>query len=233
MWLRRCLFLLIVTVAMGCGAFAQTPDVEPGQKSAPMPVVSFELNWKVADPQWYAITIEPTGRTSYVSKPKPSEGDTPGDPFKLEFTATEETRQRVFELAKQANYFKGDFEYKGKNIAQTGVKTLTYKDGEKQSQTSFNYSTNPAITELTSLFQRISGTLEAGRKLGYSLRFDKLGVDSQLKKLEDMKRMGALVEVQALEPMLKQIINDHSYMNVSRQRAQRLLGMQVSPAGSR
>lgn len=230
---RRMVSIVMTVFVLACISLAQAPDLEPGREGTPMPVVSFELNWQLADPHWYEISMGPTGRTTYKSQPKPAMNDAAGDPFTIEFTATESTRERVFELAKQANYFKGNFEYKANNIAQTGKKTLRYKDANKQSETTFNYSTNPAITELTTLFQRMSSTMESGRRLSFSLRFDKLGVDDELKKLEQMKKMGSLVEVQALEPLLRKIIEDRSFMNVSRQRAQRLLGVSVSPAGSR
>jgi hypothetical protein len=69
--------------------------------------------------------------------------------------------------------------------------------------------------------------------LAYQTKFDKLGVDAILKRMEEMNKQGMLLEIQALEPILKQIATDRSFMNISRQRAQRLLGISVSPSGSR
>jgi hypothetical protein len=58
-------------------------------------------------------------------------------------------------------------------------------------------------------------------------------VDSLLKRMEELDKQGSLLEIQAIEPVLKQIATDRSFMNIARQRAQRLLRMPVSPSGSR
>lgn len=213
-------------------AVAQTPVPQPPEGTASVPVVTFELEWQQADPQWYAVSMASTGGVFYKSQSHINENEIPGDPYVVEFTASEATRTRVFELAKSLNFFKGNFEFKGK-VAKTGTKTLRYQGGNERTETSFNYSPNPNIMELSNTFQKISTTLEFGRRLAYHLRFDKLGIDAQLKRMEDLNKSGMLLEVQALEPLLKQIIADRSFMNVSRQRAQRLLGLPVSPSGSR
>jgi hypothetical protein len=54
-----------------------------------------------------------------------------------------------------------------------------------------------------------------------------------LKRMEELDKQGVLLEIQAIEPVLKQIASDRSFMNIARQRAQRLLRMPVSPSGSR
>jgi hypothetical protein len=150
----------------------------------------------------------------------------------MDFTASEGTKLRVFELARSVNYFQGEFEYKG-NIAKTGTKTLTYRKGKNESQLVINYSSNSQLMQLISMFQNISNTMELGRKLAFQIRFDKLGVDATLKRMEDLDKQGLLLELQAIEPVLKQIATDRSFMNIARQRAQRLLRLPVSPAGSR
>jgi hypothetical protein len=51
----------------------------------------------------------------------------------------------------------------------------------------------------------------------------KLGLEEVLKNMEDEAKDGRLKEVQALSPILKQIADDRSVMNIARARAQRLL----------
>jgi len=233
MFVRRVAPLLMI-VLFSAICFAQSHDVTPSytKDSAAAPTISFELDWREADPQRYSITVASTGAATYKSQPHLEKNETAGDPFTMEFTATEETRGRIFELARALNYFQGDFEFKG-NIAKTGTKTLTYKDGNKESHTTINYSGNPQLMQEVSIFQNISNTMELGRRLAYQIRFDKLGVDSLLKRMEEMDKQGTLLEIQAIEPVLKQIATERSFMNIARQRAQRLLRMPVSPSGSR
>jgi hypothetical protein len=232
MTLRRAISLLSLILFFAPVAISQAPDVQPNRADAAVPVVSFELNWREADPQWYSVYVSSTGAATYKSQPHLQEHETAGDPFTMEFTASEETRTKIFELAKAVNYFQGDFEFKG-NIAKTGTKTLTYHDGEKQSHATFNYSGNSQLMQEVTIFQNISNTMELGRKLAFQIRFDKLGVDSVLKRMEELDKQGVLLEIQAIEPVLKQIATDRSFMNIARQRAQRLLRMPVSPSGSR
>ena len=150
----------------------------------------------------------------------------------VEFTASEPTREKIFQLAKEANYFQGDFDFKKGRIARTGDKTLIYQDGNRHTQATFNWSQNQPVQQLTDLFQDISITMEFGRKLQHLYRFEKLGVDRELKRMEELKRSGKLIEVQALEPILKKIANDKTVVNVGRQRAFRLMGMSDAPARS-
>jgi hypothetical protein len=229
---RRATSLMTLVLLMGVISRAQAPDIQPGRPDAAVPVVTYEQNWAEASPRWYLISVASTGTASYQSQPHAEPNEVSGDPFKIEFTATEATRTKIFEMAKAVNHFQGEFEYKG-NIAKTGSKTLVYKDGTKESRLTINYSSNSQLMQLISMFQNISNTMELGRKLAFQIRFDKLGVDATLKRMEEMNKQGLLLEMQAIEPVLKQIATDHSFMNIARQRAQRLLGLPVSPSGSR
>src|SRR4029077_11143256 len=66
-------------------------------------------------------------------------------------------------------------------------------------------------------------TMEFGRRLIYLHKYEKLALDNQLKRMEELQRGDGLGDVQAIAPVLKDIANDSSVMNVSRARALRLL----------
>ena len=78
------------------------------------------------------------------------------------------------------------------------------------------------MQELTNLFQNMSTTLEFGRRLDYDHRYQKLALDEELKRMEDMAKGNSLEEIQAVEPILRRIAADPSVINVVRARAQRL-----------
>ena len=65
--------------------------------------------------------------------------------------------------------------------------------------------------------------MEFGRRLVYFHKYEKLALDDQLKRMEEMQRDNGVGDVQAIAPVLKDIANDSSVMNVSRARALRLL----------
>jgi hypothetical protein len=145
------------------------------------------------------------------------------DRFDLTFTVAASTRQKIFDLAAKAGYFQKDLDSHHKGIAFTGKKTLGYKDAQRSGEATFNYSSSAAVQELTSLMQGLGSTLEFGRRLHYDLRYQKLALDEELKRMEEMSHSHQLVEVAAIEPVLDQIIADSSVINVTRARAQRLL----------
>ncbi|HUO59267.1 MAG TPA: hypothetical protein VMU24_01275 [Candidatus Acidoferrales bacterium] len=216
----RCV-LLGVLLTTTCSLFSQcTRQAEPAEGA---PLVTFELDWRAVDPQFYTISIDSAGRGSYCSQPHTEPEETPGDPYLLKFTADPRDTAEIFRLAEELKFFQGKFDNLGKKVAQTGIKTLRYRDGTKQYSTDYNASTNPKLNELTSLFQRMSTTFELGRALQHKLRYDKLGLDEVLKRMEDLQKSGQLAELQAIAPVLTQIANEQNVMNVARQRAHRLL----------
>ena len=86
----------------------------------------------------------------------------------------------------------------------------------------------PAVQELTTFFQGLSTTLEFGRRLDYYLRYQKLALDEELKKMEEMSNSGELDEISAVAPVLQKIVDDPAVIKVVRARAQRML----QPAGT-
>jgi hypothetical protein len=185
--------------------------------------VSFKLDFPGAEPSHYEIVIASDGQGSYVSNGKLNDQSDPADPAPLQFVVSENIRTQVFDLAKKSHYFTGKVDSGHKNIANTGAKTLAYKDAGHNSQATYNYSLLQPITQLTAIFQNLSTTMEFGRRLVYLHKYEKLALEEQLKRMEEMQRENNLGDVGAIAPVLKDIANDSSVMNVSRARALRLL----------
>jgi hypothetical protein len=225
--------LIALALASALNLTAQsTPSAVPAVK----PKVTFELTWRVADPQWFQLSVDSAGQATYRSQPHTDSDAPAGEPFSMEFTMSPVNRDRIFRLADGLNHFNGEFDYHGgTRIAQTGTKTLTYEAQGKTSKTSYNWSENRDLMDLTSLFQSISSTFELGRKISFALRFDKMGLDEELKDLDEMEKSHRAAELQAIAPVLQQVVNERSTMNMTRQRALRLLklaGSSQSPSAS-
>jgi hypothetical protein len=229
--MNACRFFLLVLSAILAGPIlAQTPDLEPNaEPSAPVPTVSFDFVWATSDPSHYFIAIESTGRAAYRSERQADTPQAASEPYTLKFTASEPTRNRIFELTRALNYFQGDFEYRKSKVAQSGIKTLAFKDGPRQFQTQYNWSSNASVQELTSIFQGISQTVEFGRRLEYLYHHDKLGLDAELKRMEELANENQLRELQVEEPLLRQLANDKSLLHLVQQRAQKLLARVSRP----
>ncbi|MGH9515791.1 MAG: hypothetical protein ACRD3P_08970 [Terriglobales bacterium] len=185
--------------------------------------VTFKLDFPGAEPSHYEIAIPGAGQGSYISNGKFDNQSDPADAAPLQFVVSENIRKQVFDLAKKSHYFVGKIDSGQKNIANTGAKTLAYKDATRNFQATYNYSMLQSIAQLTSIFQTLSNTMEFGRRLVYLRKYEKLALDDQLKRMEEMQKENSLGDVEAIAPVLKDIANDSSVMNVSRARALRLL----------
>ena len=131
--------------------------------------------------------------------------------------------EQIFDLAQRARYFKGKVDSGNRKIANTGVKVLSYKSENQNSQATYNYSPVAPVQQLTAIFQGLSTTLEFGRRLSYFRKYQKLALDEDLKRMEEMQKEDNLGDIQSIAPVLNGIVDDASVMNVSRARALRLL----------
>ncbi len=239
----RRLFVIALVLASVVLAWGQQPDLQPNAPGdKPVPTVTFDLVFPGAVPAHYSVAVESSGRAAYrsdeIAAGGPPETAT-GDPYLVYFVVSEATRTRIFKLAAAANYFNGRFNYTKSRVANTGTKTLTYSEGPAvpfgkptagvRSSTVYNYSENPDIQRLTTIFQDISESLELGRRLNYLHRFDKLGLDAELKRAVEQAHEGQLLELQAIAPVLKAVADDSDVMHIARQRAQELLKIAQSP----
>jgi hypothetical protein len=186
-------------------------------------VITFTIDFPSSQPEHYSIRVQSDGVARYQSSGRFSPDSDETDSFDLDFTVGADTRQKIFELAAKAGYFQKDVDSNHKNLAFTGKKTLAYKDEQRSGESTYNYSPKPAVQDLTNLMQSLSATLEFGHRLQYDRHYQKLALDQEFKRMEELSRSSELIEVAAIQPILDQIIADRSVINVTRARAQRLL----------
>ena len=223
-------FQIVCLLIVSSIVFSSTPAYSQAEAPA---VVTFSLDFPTSEPEHYSIRVPSDGSARYQSSGRLSadsdetnsrDNDSRGnDSFDLDFTVSAGTRQKIFQLAAKAGYFQKDVDSHHKNLAFTGKKTLGYKDARRSGESTYNYSTNPAVQDLTSLMQSLSSTLEFGHRLQYDHHYQKLALDEELKRMEELALTNQLIEVTAIQPILDQIIADQSVINVTRARAQRLL----------
>jgi hypothetical protein len=215
--------LLLIGLLFTLAATAQNAvhGLSPDDAAAAQagPVVTFTQDWPAATPPYFSVAVSSMGRVAYQSSPKANTGDL----YELKFTMSPENQKLVFQVADQLKHFNGNWDYKKGRIAFTGTKTLSFKDAGNGYSTTYNWSDNVQIQQLTALFQSISETIELGRKLADTYRFDKLGVDAVLKSMEEAAKSNQLAEIQAVQPILSKLAKDSSLMNISRRRAEFLL----------
>jgi len=195
--------------------------------------VTFSFDFPGSDPDHYSLVVSSDGHASYESRGRISTEASDLESYQTEFNLSEATRAEIFDLAVRAHYFSGKIDSGNKKIAFGGAKKLTYTDGQRNFSAEYNYSPQPAVLRLTTLFQDISAAMEFGRRLAYDHRYQKLALDEELKHMENQAKSGDLAELQAVKPVLQAIYEDASVINVVRVRAQKIMEMGPTASASR
>lgn len=209
--------------ATGLSPYAQQTS------SSESPAVSFSLDFPGSDPSHYSITIRQDGHGTYESSAKTSE-DSDEQLYEFEFDVSTSNRERIFALARQADFFERTLDLGNHKMAFTGRKTLSYQDAQRKASETYNYSNIAAVQQLTDLFESMGSTLDFGRMLTYLHRYQKLALDDEMERMEAQADSHQLAEIQAVAPILQAIFDDTSVMNVVRARAQRLIEMAKAEA---
>jgi len=194
------------------------------------PVVTFTFDFPQSNPEHYSIAVDSTGHALYDCTGKVDE-DSEEQPYRTEFEVSAGNREHIFDWTKQAQYFAGKIDSGNRKVAFTGTKILSYQDSQRAFTARYNYSSSAAVQQLTALFQGIAGTLEYGRRLAYYHRYQKLALDEELKRMEAQAKSDELSEIQGVAPVLKEIVEDTTVMNVVRARAKEIIEMADRAAG--
>jgi hypothetical protein len=184
------LFTLLIAANAGT-AQDSNPQATAGTGTAVATVTFTRNRWK-ASPPYYSVAVKSTGNTQYQSTPNSDQHT--GEPYMVEFLASESTRSKIFQLAQQLNFFQGKFKIRQSPKAGVGTNSLTFADGSIQNRITYTSSEDPSIRQLTALFESISATLEFGRRLERLRQSNPQGLSAELKRAEQSSRRGRLVE---------------------------------------
>jgi hypothetical protein len=220
-------FLIPVGVAILAVAATSAPSISQqtaGRAATSLAVVTFTFDFPQSNPEHYSISVDATGHATYEGTGKIVE-DSEGQTYKSEFEMSAANRKRIFEWAKQAQYFAGILDSGNRKVAFVGTKILTYQDRQRSFTARYNYSSVAVVQQLTALFQNMATTLEYGSRLSYYHRYQKLALDDELKHMEEQAKNSEIGEIQAVAPVLQEIVEDTSVMNVVRARAKHLIEM--------
>ena len=212
---------MLAVAAMSAPTIAQQTANASAASTA---MVTFTLDFPESNPAHYSIAVDATGHARYECVGTIAE-DSEEQPYRVEFQASAGSREKIFDWAKRAQYFAGKIDSGNNKLAFTGTKLLSFQDGQRSNTARYNYSNLAAVQQLTELFQRMGGTLDYGRRLSYYHRYQKLALDDELKRMETQARNNELDEIQGVAPVLQEIFEDASVINVVRARAKELIEM--------
>jgi hypothetical protein len=203
-----------------------------GGGSPSLATVTFTLDFPRSNPEHYSIAVDAKGHARYECTGKIAD-DSEEEPYHTDFEVSSATREKIFGWARQAQYFSGNIDSGNGKLAFTGTKLLSYQDTEHSYTGRYNYSNSPPVKQLTVLFQNMAGTLEYAHRLAYYHRYQKLALDQELKRMEAQALSNELSEIQGVAPVLQEIVDDPSVINVVRARAKKLIEIGNGATASR
>jgi hypothetical protein len=175
------------------------------------PKITFSKSFPGSVPPYVEITVDKTGAAEYKEDPKDD------NPLKFQLTADESAT--IFSLCDRLDHFSRPIE-SGFKVANMGAKTFRYDPGDGAShEVKFNYSEDPEAKTLLDWFERISETERDLIELERAVRFDKLGVQDAILRLEVTRDQKRLVAEQQFLPMLDRVVKNESYLHMARDRA--------------
>ena len=205
--------LRTATVRKRTDAQDSTADAAAVHRGAPREVIRADRLHQVVSRLLARLRLH-HGRTQRRGFLQGSRDDDDPEKFQLEPSSTEV----MFDLAAQLDHFKQPLE-SGLKVANMGVKTFRWEDGDASSEQKFNYSIDENAKALHDWFEAITETERLFAELKRRARHDKLGVHDALIHVEAAWMMRRLIGAGQFLPLLDQIAKNEIYLHMARQRA--------------
>lgn len=178
--------------------------------AANAPRLVFTKSFPGSTPPFVEITVERNGEAQYK--------EDANDENPLKFTLREAEAGAMFTLAEKLRHFSEPLDA-GLKVAFMGKKTFRWEGEGGTHETSFNYSENLEAKALLDWFERISETERGLIDLERAVRFDKLGVNDAILKIEVTRDQKRLVAEEQFLPLLDRVVKNEKYIHMARSRA--------------
>jgi hypothetical protein len=174
------------------------------------PRIVFTKSFPGSVPPYVEIAVEKDGEAYYNDEPK---GENP-----VKFHVGAADAAAMFDLAAKLSYFSKPLE-SGLKVAFMGRKTFRYEGDGAPKEATFNYSEDLEAKNLLDWFERISETERYLFDLERAVRFDKLGVNAAVLRIEAARDQKRLVADDQFLPLLDRVVKNENFMHMARTRA--------------
>jgi len=171
-------------------------------------------------PEYTEIRLARDGGAEYLEAPEDL------DPIKFKLSPNE--TETIFLLSDKLDHFRRPLE-SGLKVARVGDKTFAWLQGEQRHEVKFNYTLDPDGQALLDWYERMCESAYHKIELERTVKFDRLGVNQSLLKLEAAWDRKRLVAVDQYLPLLQRVIKNESYLNMARERARKLVDLFTAP----
>ncbi len=221
-------FALLLLALNVQGVIAQTDspatEVQAGGK------ISFTFDRAREAVPHYVIEVAEDGRGTYTAEVVSSRGSDAPAAVTVPLELSDRTTKLIFASARAlfpgghlGNGASTTCGLPGKNLADTGTKTLRSIGAEGDRSCTYNQPGSREVLVLTNVFQGMAETLAAGRRLEFDRRFDRLALDAEMSTLVEDVAQGRAVEPGLIGRTLRSIARDTEVMERVRQKAAGLL----------
>ncbi|MFN0169357.1 MAG: hypothetical protein ACKV22_23290 [Bryobacteraceae bacterium] len=195
--MRRAAFILLVLAGAGLAE----------------PRLFFSKDFPGSTPAYVAITLSRDGACQYR--------ESKDDDFPVKMQLQKADAEAMFALADKLDRFGHPLESPLK-VAKMGMKTFRFEEGDRKTETSFNFSEDPDARILADWFEKISETSQYYLQLERTVKYDKLGVNRSLLQLEIGLTRGRVVAGPIFLHLLDRVAKNDTYLNMARSRAANL-----------
>jgi hypothetical protein len=174
------------------------------------PRIVYTKTFPGSSPAYIQISLERSGDSVYKEDPK--------DENPLTFKLNDADTKAIFDLADRLDRFGKPLE-SGLKVAFMGAKTFRYEGDGAPKEAKFNYSEDLEAKTLVDWFERIAESERAYIDLERAVRFDKLGVNDSILRIEMSRNQKRLVAEEQFLPFLDRVVKSEAFMHMARTRA--------------
>ncbi len=167
-------------------------------------------------PPYMEVRLDRSGRAEYR--------EAPDEEFPIVFQLRPRETRVVWELSEKLDRFRRPLE-SGLKVARMGDKLLRWEQGAERFEAKFNHTLDPDAQLLHDWFERMCESAILQADLERAVKYDRLGVNQAILRIEAAWDRKRLVGVDQYTPLLKRVAANASYLNMARERAEKLLAL--------
>jgi len=167
-------------------------------------------------PPYMEIRLDRDGRVEYR--------EAPDEENPIVFQLRPRETRAVWELSAKLDRFRKPLE-SGLKVARMGDKLLRWEQGGERFEAKFNHTLDPDAQLLHDWFERMCESAILQADLERTAKYERLGVNQAILRIEAAWDRKRLVGVDQYVPLLKRVAANSAYLNMARERAEKLLAL--------
>jgi hypothetical protein len=180
------------------------------------PRLFYSKTFPGSKPPYMEIRLDRNGRAEYR--------EAPDEEFPIVFQLRPRETRVVWELSEKLDRFRKPLE-SGLKVARMGDKLLRWENGAERYEAKFNHTLDADAQLLHDWFERMCESAILQADLERTVKYERLGVNQAILRIEAAWDRKRLVGVDQYVPLLKRVAANSVYLNMARERAEKLLAL--------